>query len=99
MPLNSESPRAQILSEAKDLICGDRNVQYGPPTADFDRIASLLNALGYQAGGGRPIESHDVAVIQICLKLSRLAWKSQKKDSWTDIIGYAACGWECVDGD
>jgi Domain of unknown function (DUF6378) len=96
MPLPSDSPRAEILDYAKELICGDRNVQYGEPTADFDRSAQILNAQGYSGPGGRPIKMHDVALIGIAIKLSRLVWTPGKKDHWADIAGYAACGYECI---
>lgn len=96
MPLPSDSPRADILDEAKNLITGDRNAQYGPPTADFARSAQILNAQGYSGPGGRPIEMHDVALMVIAVKLSRLAWSPGKRDSWADIAGYVGCGWECV---
>jgi Domain of unknown function (DUF6378) len=94
--LRPESPRARLLEHATYLVCGDRNISYGEPTADFERIASMLQVLGYTGPEGREILSHDVAVIQVCLKLSRLSWKYRHEDSWTDIAGYAACGYECT---
>lgn len=96
MPLPDDSPRAQILDEAKQLIMGDRNVQYGPPTADFQRIAGLLNVLGYRAPGDRPIYMHDVAVLVMMVKFSRMVHSPAKRDTWADIAGYAGCGWECI---
>lgn len=42
------------------------------------------------------IEPHDVAVLMILLKVSRLTWTPDKEDTWADIAGYAACGWDCV---
>jgi hypothetical protein len=96
MPLSSDSPRAEILDEAKHLITGDRNNQYGPPTQDFDRTAKLLNALGYRGPGDRDIMKHDIAVIMAMLKHSRRVHQWRKRDSWVDDIGYEACGWECV---
>jgi hypothetical protein len=96
MPLPADSPRAQILDEAKGLILGDRNAQYGPPTQDFERSAQILNAQGYRGPGGRLIEMHDVALMVIAIKLSRLVWTPGKRDSWADIAGYVGCGWECV---
>lgn len=90
--------RAQVLDEAKRLICGDRNNQYGPPGKDFNRTANVLTSLGYgkeEVGGGfGVIEDHDVAVIMIALKLSRIMWTPGKLDSWTDAAGYSACGAE-----
>jgi hypothetical protein len=96
MPLSGDSPRAEILNEAGGLILGDRNAQYGEPTQDFRRTAALLNALGYRGPGDRDILMHDVSVIMSMLKHSRRVHQWRKRDSWTDDIGYGACGWECV---
>jgi len=30
------------------------------------------------------------------LKVSRLSWRPDNPDSWVDIAGYAACGFECM---
>jgi hypothetical protein len=96
MPLPSDSPRAEILNEAVELICGDRNAQYGPPTQDFARTAALLNALGYRGPGNRDILMHDVAVMVSMVKYSRMVHQWWKRDTWADIGGYTGCGWECV---
>lgn len=42
------------------------------------------------------IEPHDVAIMMMQLKHSRLAWSPEKKDHWVDSAGYAACGWDCA---
>lgn len=89
-------PRATLLDEAKKIITGDRNNSYGPPTQDFTRTAGILTALGYRTEGGGPIKPHDVAIMVIAVKLSRLMWSPDKRDSWVDLAGYAACGHECV---
>lgn len=91
-----ETPRGHLLTSANNLVNGDRNNQYGPPTQDFQRTAEALNAYGFRGPGDRALESHDVAIIQMVLKISRLMWTPQKEDSWTDIAGYAACGYECA---
>lgn len=41
------------------------------------------------------IEPHDVAIMMMQLKHSRLAWSPHKRDHWADCAGYAACGWDC----
>ncbi len=89
-------PRAELLDEAKRLICGDRNAQYGSPTQDFERTAALLNAMGYRncTHGTKELKGADVALVMVCLKMSRLAWQRGKRDSWVDLAGYAACGYE-----
>lgn len=89
------SVRSGVLNEAAELINGDRNNQYGPPGQDFARTAGILNALGYKSPNG-PIMPHDVALMMNAVKMSRLVWSPQKRDSWVDFAGYAACGWECV---
>lgn len=93
----ANTPRAHVLNEARDLITGDRNNQYGPPTQDFSRTAAALTALGYRGPGGRDLAAHDVAILVGVVKLSRLMWEPTKRDSWVDLAGYAACGWECVE--
>jgi hypothetical protein len=90
----ADLPRAEILDEAKRLITKERNNHYGPPTQDFRRAADILNALGFLIQG-QPIETHHIAMIQAAVKLSRLTWSPDKRDSWVDLAGYAACGYEC----
>jgi hypothetical protein len=88
------SPRAELLDEAKALITGDRNHQYGPPGQDFERSAEALSAMGYRGPDGRKMLPHDVAIMVAIVKISRLMWMPNKKDSWLDLAGYAACGYE-----
>jgi hypothetical protein len=94
------SPRSSMLMEADHLINGDRNNQYGPPTQDFKRTADLLNALGYRRVDAEDavhdILSSDVALIIAQVKISRIMHSRHKRDSWVDLAGYAACGYECA---
>lgn len=84
--------RAECLQGAEAAVNGDRNVQYGDPRADFQRTASMWNAyLGIDS-----ILPHDVAAMMSLLKLSRIRWSPEKFDSWMDLAGYAACGWDCA---
>jgi hypothetical protein len=85
------SPRADMLREAERIVDGDRNVQYGDPRADFQRTATMWGAyLGVE------IQPQDVAAMMALLKISRIRWSPEKRDSWVDLAGYAACGWHCV---
>lgn len=99
-PIPSASPRASALREAERLITGDRNSQYGPPTQDFSRTADLLNALGYRRVDAddrvHDIVMSDVAIMVSMVKISRLMHSRGKRDSWVDLAGYAACGYECA---
>lgn len=99
----TETPRESMLNEAKKLVTGDRNNQYGPPTKDFQRIAAALTALGYrrewvgsEVAAHAELEPKDVAVMMACVKLSRIVETPGKRDSWVDLAGYAACGYECT---
>lgn len=95
IPTPKTSPRAESLTRALQMITGDRNNQYGPPTQDFKRTAAMANGFGFQVNG-EPLKSHHVAIFQILLKMSRLAWTPGKADSWDDVSGYAGCGHECA---
>lgn len=94
------SAREELLDAAKEAVTKHRNNEYGPPTQDFQRTVDMLNVLGfkfeYSEGITTGLSSHHVAMIMICLKLSRLSWDPYKEDSWLDVAGYASCGWECV---
>jgi hypothetical protein len=94
------SAREELLDEAKSLVTGERNNQYGPPHQDFQRTADALTAMGYRRldaqGDARELQAHDVAIALAMVKISRITWTPGKRDSWADLAGYAACGWECV---
>lgn len=98
--VDTTAPRASALNEARNLITGDRNNQYGPPTQDFRRTADLLNALGYRRVDAEDVVHDilpsDVALIIAQVKVSRLMHSRHKRDSWVDLAGYAGCGYECA---
>jgi hypothetical protein len=91
------SPREELLLGAVKAVTGDRNNQYGPPTQDFERTAAFWSAaFKDKLKDGVTFDSHEVAVALSLLKISRISWNPEKQDSWMDLAGYAACGWECV---
>lgn len=90
-PTPARNARADILLGAEELVNGDRNVQYGDPRADFKRTAAMWGAyLGIE------VAPHDVAAMMALLKVSRIRWSPGRQDSWLDLAGYAACGWDCA---
>jgi hypothetical protein len=89
--------REEVLDGAMQLVCGDRAAEYGPPQQSFSRIALTMTALGFRAPDGGDIMPHDVSLLLICVKLSRLVQSPDSSDGWLDIAGYAACGSECTD--
>ena len=101
VPTKNVSPRESALTEATQLITGDRNSQYGPPTEDFRRTAAMASGFGFrvvqhEGGEARPLDAHHVAIFMMLLKTSRLAWSPAKRDSWVDSAGYSGCGYECA---
>lgn len=84
------NPREECLSLAEKAIHGDRDRQYGAPKDNFARIAKLWSVIL-----GMPITDEDVAMMMIAVKVARYASRSGfQKDTWIDIAGYAACGYE-----
>lgn len=88
------TPREELLAEASALITGDRNKTYGSPTQNFQDTAEIWTALlRHKLAPGEAIQPGEVAMLMVALKLARM--KAQpKRDNWTDVAGYAGCGFE-----
>jgi hypothetical protein len=86
-----QSPeRVEMLREAARIINGERDKQYGGPEDNFDRIAKIWTILFHI-----PFTTEDVALAFVATKLARFASNSGfQPDTWVDIAGYAACGYE-----
>ena len=83
-------PRVLALREAARLINSERNVQYGPPKENFDRIARIWGVIL-----SIEVTAEDVAMCLAGMKMARYASKSgYQPDTWIDIAGYAGCGYE-----
>jgi len=77
-----------ILERAADAVFNDRQENYGHPSRNFARIASLWNAYLSQYGTTK-IASEDVAIMMILMKVARLIETPDHEDSIVDIAGYA----------
>jgi hypothetical protein len=81
-------PRGEeLLRDAEKVAISVRQHDYGHPSADFGRVADLLNALGFERHG-EAISTLDRVVIAISVKLARLTHTPTHRDSWLDIAGY-----------
>lgn len=89
--------RSEILDKAKEIVCGNREREYGSPENSFEAIAGLWNAYlsaGSRIPGNFEIDEVDVAVMMALLKIARIATGTFKEDSYIDACGYLACGAE-----
>lgn len=93
-PDNKVPESAQVLRRAEALVCGERRQDYGEVSHSFEALAVVWSVLL----GGKPgaISAHQVALCLAALKLWRCSTSPGSMDSWTDLCGYAALGWEVV---
>jgi hypothetical protein len=73
-----------ILSEAYDIIRGERLQHYGPPTKSFARIAGMWSAYLEVE-----VTSNDVCAMMVLLKQARQK-DGYHRDSAVDSAGYSA---------
>lgn len=88
-----------VLRRALDLVTGDRNRSYGPPSQDYARVAAIHRAIT-----GSTITAADAAMVMICVKLSRLGYGLQRPevditDSLTDLAGYVYVLEDCLEAE
>ena len=90
MTASKKLPRQECLEDAARIVSGDRDKQYGGPENNFNRIAKIWSVIF-----GIPVTKEDVAMAMVAVKVARYASKSGfQPDTWTDIAGYAGCGFE-----
>lgn len=87
----TKSPSVAILTQAQDIITGDRRKAYGPAKESFICIADYWSRYL-----GHSVTSRDVAIMMVLFKVAREA-NSHKTDNLVDIAGYAALAEECED--
>ena len=81
--------RSALLATAEQVVNDQREDEYSPPGQSFGTIAALWTAVF-----GREFTTTDVALAMALVKAARLAANPQHVDSWIDLAGYAACGFE-----
>ena len=89
--------REEILTAARQCVCGDRDQDYGSPEKSFEMIAALWEPYLRQKcadGADVRLTAADVGAMMCLFKLARIATGHGKADNWIDLAGYAACGGE-----
>jgi NAD(P)H-dependent FMN reductase len=76
-------PSPSMLLQADTLIHGDRHDKYGSVTESFARIADAFNAL--HRG---PFTAESVALLLVCMKLTRRSYSPGNRDHLLDAAGY-----------
>ena len=71
-----------LLTEAYNLVTGDRQKSYDHPAVNFDRIARL-----WSVALDKEITPEDVAVCMVLVKIARQV-HAPKRDNIVDAIGY-----------
>lgn len=81
---------AEIISEAYNLITGDRQNDYDHPLDDYSRTVDIFRAIT-----GIVLTAEEGILFMVAMKLSRLANELEKglnvPDNTRDAIGYLGC--------
>lgn len=86
------SERTKILSEAGDLINGDRQDAYGDALECHKRIAA-----GWEQILGVKIKPHQVALCMAWVKTARAVTSPKRRDNYVDNAAYSALAGELVE--
>ena len=88
--------RLDTLDAARAAIT-HREVAYGSPRENFDRIAAIWQiVLSSRLRDGEAVNATDVALMMVAVKLARLVETPDHADSAIDLAGYAALLTEVV---
>ena len=85
--------REQCLRTACEIVNGQREKSYGTPEDNFKLIANFWS--DYLEVDVSPV---DVSMMMALLKIARISTGTFKQDSFIDLAGYAACGYEIATG-
>ena len=85
--------REECLRKANEIVNGQREQQYGTPEDNFKMIAEMWSAYLET-----DVSAVDVAMMMSLLKIARISTGTFNEDSFIDLAGYAACGYEIAIG-
>lgn len=88
-----EPPRMTILEDAARAVMVERAHQHGDAAKNLGLTGDLWGLVP-----GKRLDAHDVALMNIMQKISRILCGHRNKDNYVDIAGYAALAWELSDG-
>ena len=79
-----------VLTEARDIIYGDRENTHGEPGKNLAAIAAMWSPIF-----GAPVTPEQVCLAMIALKVARAINTPRHRDHWRDIVGYVALAERC----
>ena len=85
--------REECLRTACEIVNGARQECYGDAEDNFQTIATLWESYLKATGCDAVINSKDVAMMMILLKVARASVPGIHLDNYIDIAGYAACAY------
>lgn len=83
----------EVLTQAADLVAGDRDRAHGGKVENFTNTAALWNAYL----GGRlttPLTATDAALLMALMKIARTKSGALNLDDFVDGAGYLGCAGE-----
>lgn len=82
-----------VLEDAARAVMVDRAHQHGDAARNLGLTGDLWTLVP-----GKRLDAHDVALMNIMQKISRILCGHRNRDNYVDIAGYAALAWELSDG-
>lgn len=82
--------KAEVLQKAINCVSGERCKTHGGFHEQHEFAANLVNNYF-----GINLNSHDISILMILLKLSRIKCGGLSEDHYVDIAGYSAGAYEC----
>ena len=83
--------KESILTEAHNIIYGDREKTYGHPAKNLKTIAAMWSAyMNNMDDGNFAVTAKDVAAMMMLVKVARFANDPSHRDNLVDVCGYAA---------
>lgn len=83
-------PHIEILTDATRSIV-DHNIDYGEPAKNYERASALASMIL-----NKPITPHEIAIIKMAVKLSRIAETPDLRKSYVEMIACAALAGEFI---
>ena len=80
---SEESVKQSILDEAKAIVEGSRQSDYGDPVESFDRIAKTASMIT-----GKDLSPKECCAVLMAVKIVRESFR-HKRDNLIDLCGYA----------